>query len=101
MSVLLLNGELHRLFIGERLDAMLELPSPDAIEDFVEGLFFASCDEATAIRVDNAVRYTRKDDWRGNRFKETEVWGAVCEELGADETRADEIFEIVKNQREY
>jgi type I restriction enzyme R subunit len=51
--------------------------------------------------VDNALRYTRKDDWRGNRFKETEVWGAVCEELGADETRADEIFEIVKNQREY
>jgi hypothetical protein len=101
VSVLLLNGELHRLFIGERLDAMLELPSPDAIEDFPEGLFFASRDEATAIRVDTAVRYTRKDDWRGNRFKEKEVWGAVCEELGADETRADKIFEIVKNQREY
>jgi type I restriction enzyme R subunit len=58
-------------------------------------------DEATAIRVDTAVRYTRKDDWRGNRFKEREVRNAVREELGKYETRADEIFEIVKNQREY
>ena len=58
-------------------------------------------DEAVAIRVDNAVRYTRKDDWRGNRFKEREVLNAVREELGKYETRTDEIFEIIKNQREY
>jgi type I restriction enzyme R subunit len=58
-------------------------------------------DEAVAIRVDTAVRYTRKDDWRGNRFKEREVRNAVREELGNYETRADEIFELVKNQREY
>ena len=58
-------------------------------------------DEAVALRVDTAVRYTRKDDWRGNRFKEREVLGAVREELGEYEARADEIFEIVKNQREY
>ncbi|MCA1717403.1 MAG: hypothetical protein LC781_11415, partial [Actinobacteria bacterium] len=58
-------------------------------------------DEAAAIRVDTAVRYTRKDDWRGNRFKEREVRNAVREELGKYEVRTDEIFEIVKNQREY
>ena len=58
-------------------------------------------DEAAAVRVDTAVHYTRKDDWRGNRFKEKEVLNAVREELGEYETRADEIFEIVKNQREY
>lgn len=58
-------------------------------------------DEAVAVRVDTAVRYTRKDDWRGNRFKEREVLNAVREELGKYETRADEIFEIVKNQRDY
>lgn len=38
---------------------------------------------------------------QGNRFKEREVLGAVREELGEYETRADEVFEIVKNQREY
>jgi len=58
-------------------------------------------DEAVAVRVDTAVRYTRKDDWRGNRFKEKEVLNAVREELGKYEARTDEIFEIVKNQREY
>lgn len=58
-------------------------------------------DEAVAVRVDTAVRYTRKDDWRGNRFKEKEVLNAVREELGEYETRAEDIFEIVKNQREY
>ncbi|MGB3683116.1 MAG: type I restriction enzyme endonuclease domain-containing protein, partial [Rubrobacteraceae bacterium] len=58
-------------------------------------------DEAVAVRVDTAVRYTRKDDWRGNRFKEKEVLNVVREELGEYGPRAEEIFEIVKNQREY
>lgn len=58
-------------------------------------------DEELAIRVDTAVRHTRKDDWRGNRFKEREVLNAVREELGEYKTATDEIFEIVKNQREY
>ncbi len=58
-------------------------------------------DASVAVRVDTAVRYTRKDDWRGNHFKEKEVMNAVREELGEYETRAEEIFEIVKNQREY
>ena len=58
-------------------------------------------DEDVAIRVDAAIRHIRKDDWRGNRFKEKEVRNAVREELGEYRTRADEIFEIVKNQLEY
>jgi type I restriction enzyme, R subunit len=58
-------------------------------------------DEAVAVRVDTAVRHTRKDNWRGNRFKEREVLGAVRKQLGEYDARVDEIFEIVKNQREY
>ncbi len=58
-------------------------------------------DEAAANRVDTAVRYTREDDWRGNKLKEKKIRNAVCEKLGKYETRADEIFEIVKAQREY
>jgi type I restriction enzyme R subunit len=57
--------------------------------------------EALAVKIDTAVRYTKKDDWRGNRFKEREVKNAIREELGSYEVRADEIFELVKNQREY
>jgi len=42
-------------------------------------------DKAVVLRVDTAVRHTRKPDWRGNRFKEREVFNAVHEELGEHE----------------
>ncbi len=59
-------------------------------------------DEALAERVDYAVRDTRKDGWRGNQFKEREVKGAVREALGdAHAYRAEAIFELIRNQRDY
>ncbi len=58
-------------------------------------------DEVLAIKVDTAVRYTKKDDWRGNRFKEREIKNVIREELGEYELRTDDIFELVKNQRDY
>ncbi|MBA2375925.1 MAG: HsdR family type I site-specific deoxyribonuclease [Actinomycetota bacterium] len=58
-------------------------------------------DEELSIRVDAAVRHTREDEWRGHRFKERKVRGAIREELGEYKTQADEIFEIVKSQSEY
>ncbi len=73
----------------------LNTPAKRALYDNLD------CDEAAAIRVDTAVRHTREDDWRGNRLKEKKIRNAVREELGKYETRADEIFEIVKNQHEY
>ena len=73
----------------------MDTPARRSLYDNLDG------DENVAVRIDTAVRHTRKDDWRGNRFKEREVFRAVHEELGEYETRADEIFEIVKSQREY
>lgn len=58
-------------------------------------------DEALAVRVDTAVRHTKKDGWRENRFKEREVKNVIREELGEFDTRTDEILELVKNQRDY
>ncbi|MGB3632985.1 MAG: hypothetical protein WA982_02980, partial [Rubrobacteraceae bacterium] len=80
---------------GGAYPASLDTSAKRALYDNLDG------DETVAVRVDTAVRYTRKDDWRGNNFKEKEVLNAVREELGEYETRADEIFELVKNQREY
>lgn len=57
--------------------------------------------EALAIRVDTAVRDTKKHGWRDNRFKEREVRNVIREELGEHEARTEEIFELVKNQRDY
>ncbi|MEO0739482.1 MAG: restriction endonuclease subunit R, partial [Cyanobacteria bacterium J06649_12] len=56
-------------------------------------------DEALVIRIDTAVRYTKKADWVGNRFKEREVKNVIREEVGT--YNADVVLELVKNQREY
>ncbi|MDO8840966.1 type I restriction endonuclease subunit R [Methanocalculus sp.] len=55
----------------------------------------------TAFALDKAIRETKKAGWRGNRFKEREVLGAIRQVLGDDEQLIERIFEIVKNQRDY
>ncbi len=56
--------------------------------------------EAKALAIDRAIRSVKKADWRGNRFKEREVRNAIKSELD-DENLAEQIFAIVKNQRDY
>ena len=53
-----------------------------------------------ALAVDKAIRMVKKADWRGNKFKEREVRFAIRNVLN-DEALTEEIFEIVKAQREY
>jgi len=54
-----------------------------------------------AIAIDRAIRHVKKADWRGNRFKEREVRNAIRAEVNGDEALTDDLFEIVKAQREY
>ena len=56
--------------------------------------------EAKALAIDRAIRSVKKADWRGNRFKEREVRNAIRSALD-DENLAEQIFAIVKNQRDY
>jgi len=58
-------------------------------------------DEATAVEADRAVRETKKEAWRGNRFKEREMRAASKVVLDGNEELTNWIFEIVKEQREY
>ena len=59
-------------------------------------------DAGLAIALDAAVRSTKRDDWRANKFKEKEVRIAIEEVLdGASGASVDAIFEIVRAQREY
>ena len=53
-----------------------------------------------ALAIDSAIRNVKKADWRGNKFKEREVLNAIKSELD-DENLAEQIFAIVKNQRDY
>ena len=57
-------------------------------------------DEAKAIALDNAIRSTKKDNWKGSRLKEREVKYTIKKYLSEDE-EADRIFEIVKEQQDY
>ena len=61
-----------------------------------------SKNEELVARVDAAVRYTKKADWKTNRFKRREVELAVRDELGDEYgTEFDDIIEIIQNQPEY
>lgn len=53
-----------------------------------------------AIKIDSEIRFTKKDDWRGNKFKEKEIKNAISKFV-SDANLAEAIFEIVKNQHEY
>lgn len=58
-------------------------------------------DDVLAIKVDHAIRATKRDDWRGNKFKEKEVRNAIAEVLDGASVSVEEIFEIVRAQRDY
>jgi type I restriction enzyme R subunit len=58
-------------------------------------------DEALVIRIDTAVRYTKKEGWIGNRFKEREVLRVLRDEATGYNINVDDLLELVKNQREY
>ena len=54
-----------------------------------------------ALRIDRKIREVKKDDWRGNKFKEREVRNAIRAVVGDHPDLVDKLFEIVKNQRDY
>ena len=57
-------------------------------------------DENLAIMLDEAIRYTKKDSWRGNPFKEKEIKNIVKTHI-EDENLRITIFELIKNQDDY
>jgi type I restriction enzyme R subunit len=58
-------------------------------------------DEELVTRIDTAIRYTKKADWKGNRFKSRDVEHAVREELGEYSFELKDVMELIKNQPEY
>ena len=58
-------------------------------------------DEGRAVRLDTEIRKVKKADFRGNKFKEREIRGAIRAVLGDDQALVDHIFAIVEKQREY
>ena len=75
---------------------------PSAIDTTAKRALYDNLDgdEALALPLDDAVRTTCKDDWRGHKVKEKEVKYAVRSVLQDDEL-TERIFELVKNQHDY
>lgn len=59
-----------------------------------------SHDEELALRIDDAVRTARSDDWRGVEAKERAIKAALYREL-QDKDEVERVFVIIKAQREY
>lgn len=57
-------------------------------------------DEVLAIAVDQEIRLTKKDSWRGKRFKEKEVRNAIRKHVSEPDV-IEAIYELVWNQHEY
>jgi type I restriction enzyme R subunit len=73
----------------------INTPAKKALYDNLEK------NEELALRIDTAVRYTKKADWVGSRIKEREVASAIQEESAGYTVDIDKLLELVKNQNEY
>ncbi|AFZ45145.1 type I site-specific deoxyribonuclease, HsdR family [Halothece sp. PCC 7418] len=57
-------------------------------------------DEALALAIDQAIKTTKKDGWRGNRIKERQVRRAIKQHIDNEDT-LNRIFELAKKQNDY
>lgn len=58
-------------------------------------------DEVLTTKIDLAVRFTKKADWLGNRFREREIANAVREQIAGYDLDVEEVMTIIKAQKEY
>lgn len=60
-------------------------------------------DEVLVAKIDAAIRYTKKADWLGDRFKEREIANAIREELNGIDIDKDieNIMALIRVQKEY
>lgn len=58
-------------------------------------------DEELALKVDETVRTTRPDQWRGNQTKENTIKAALLPLLANDISEVERVFLIIKAQSEY
>ncbi|PXX47169.1 type I restriction endonuclease subunit R [Undibacterium pigrum] len=78
-------------------------PYPASIDSQAKRALFdnLNSDEALANKIDTAIRYTKKADWVGDRFKEREIANAIREEAAGYDVDVATVLELAKNQRDY
>lgn len=76
---------------------------PDSVDTAAKQSLYDNLgnDEVLTAKIDTAVRYTKKADWLGDRFKEREIANAIREETKCYDVDIVEVMERVKAQKEY
>ena len=74
---------------------------PTAIDTSAKRALYDNLDENVDLvtALDEEIKATKKDGWRGNRIKEREVAYVVKKHVPEDQV--DDILELIKNQSEY
>ena len=82
---------------GLSYPARVKTPAQRALFDNLEG------NDDLALKVDNVIRATRKDSWRGSTMKEREIRNAIRRVVESVEppVDTDALFDLVKHQDEY
>lgn len=58
-------------------------------------------DEVLVSKIDLAIRFTKKADWKGSRMKEKEIARAIKQETAGYDIDIDKVIELARNQRDY
>jgi type I restriction enzyme R subunit len=76
---------------------------PESIDTLAKRALYDNLgsDELLAIKIDAAIRYTKKAEWIGDRMKEKEVAKAIHEESAGYDVNVQDVLEIAKRQKEY
>ncbi|HCL5250681.1 TPA: HsdR family type I site-specific deoxyribonuclease [Salmonella enterica] len=76
---------------------------PDTMDTQAKRAFYDNFghDEVLATRIDTTIRYTKKAEWIGDRFKERELARALREETASYDVNIDDIIELARQQKEY
>ncbi|MHB9954492.1 type I restriction endonuclease subunit R [Vibrio campbellii] len=76
---------------------------PDSIDSAAKQSLYDNLgnDEVLTAKIDMVVRYTKKADWVGDKFKEREVANAVRRETKEYDLDIKFVMELIKAQKEY
>ena len=76
---------------------------PDSIDSAAKQSLYDNLgnDEVLTAKIDMVVRYTKKADWVGDKFKEREVTNAVRREAKEYDLDIEFVMELIKAQKEY
>ncbi|WP_447877206.1 type I restriction endonuclease subunit R [Serratia fonticola] len=76
---------------------------PDTMDTQAKRAFYDNFghDEVLATRIDTTIRYTKKAEWIGDRFKERELARALREETASYNVNIDDVLELARKQKEY